>query len=59
VPEQVKYREIFSSDYTEFGGTNVYNPEPLYPIHEPFGEASQHVLASIPPLGVIILKPEY
>ncbi|MBU0729530.1 MAG: 1,4-alpha-glucan branching protein GlgB [Proteobacteria bacterium] len=58
VPSDRKYREVFCSDLTSFGGTDVKNPTLKDPIHEAYGEAPYHVLVSIPPLGGIILKPE-
>ncbi len=57
VPSSAPYREIFCSDYAEFGGSDTKNPDLKEPIHEPFGEAPFHVIVSVPPLGGIILKP--
>jgi len=57
VPATLPYREIFNSDHQEFGGSHVTNPEQKVVFNEPFGQASHHVLVSVPPLGGIILKP--
>ncbi|MCK5544748.1 MAG: alpha amylase C-terminal domain-containing protein, partial [Desulfobulbaceae bacterium] len=57
VPSNVTYREIFSSDATEFGGSGVGTTHLKEPVKEAFGEAQYHVLVSVPPLGGIILKP--
>jgi len=57
VPEGVAYQEIFNSDFQQFGGSNVFNSEPLQIIHEPFGFAPHHVKLNLPPLGGIVLKP--
>lgn len=57
VPENVAYQEIFSSDVTTFGGSDVTNPDKKEPVAEPVGEAGYHVKVTIPPLGGIILKP--
>ncbi len=58
VPSFVPYKEIFSSDYNRFGGSDVYNPHICQPIREPYGEAPYHIVVSVPPLGGIILQPE-
>ncbi len=57
VPAKEKYREMFSSDSAEFGGSNVCNPDIKESFDEPFGEAPCHIKVSVPPLGCIILKP--
>jgi 1,4-alpha-glucan branching enzyme len=57
VPEKVNYREVFSTDRKDLGGSNIINPEEKFVFDEPFGQAPFHVLASIPPLGGILLKP--
>ena len=57
VPEMVNYKEILSSDSKKFGGSGMVNPEEKVAFAEPHGQAAQHVLVSIPPLGGIILKP--
>ncbi|MFC1524007.1 1,4-alpha-glucan branching protein GlgB [Thermodesulfobacteriota bacterium] len=58
IPELVNYREVFCSDNPQFGGSGVNNPNVKVPINEPFAQAQHHILASVPPLGGIILKPE-
>lgn len=58
VPEQVAYREIFSSDRGEFGGSGVDNPQVKLAVAEPFGEAPCHIRVTVPPLGGIVLRPE-
>ncbi len=57
VPEQVEYREVFNSDAVEYGGSGVTNPDPKVVFAEPFGNADQHILVSVPPLSGIIFKP--
>ena len=57
VPEAGWYQEILSTDITEFGGSNVFNPARKQAIAEPFGEAPCHILVSVPPLGGIMVKP--
>jgi len=58
VPEKTTYQEIFCSDFEEFGGSNVYNPDPKEAIAEPFGEAPYHIKVAVPPLGGIIMAPK-
>jgi 1,4-alpha-glucan branching enzyme len=57
VPAAGWYQEVLSTDTTEFGGSNVYNPDRKQAIAEPFGEAPFHILVSVPPLGGIMVKP--
>jgi 1,4-alpha-glucan branching enzyme len=57
VPENVAYKEALCSDNGMYGGSNMTNPEIKFPILEPFGEATQHILISVPPLAGIIFKP--
>jgi len=58
VPEQMEYREVFNSDLSDFGGGNVHNPDPKAVFAEPFGNADQHILVSVPPLAGIIFRPQ-
>jgi 1,4-alpha-glucan branching enzyme len=58
VVEKVSYQEVFSTDSQDFGGSNVVNPDEKFIFDEPYGNAPFHILASIPPLGGIILKPK-
>lgn len=51
VPKAGKYRELFSSDAGGVGGSGVVNLEPLTSINEPHGQASDHILVKVPPLG--------
>ncbi|MBU0674571.1 MAG: 1,4-alpha-glucan branching protein GlgB [Proteobacteria bacterium] len=57
VPDKVNYREVFSTDVKDFGGSGINNLEEKVVFDEPFGEAQYHVKVSVPPLGGIILKP--
>ena len=57
VPTIKKYREIFNSNAHYFGGSNVGDPQIAAPVHEPYGEAENHITVSVPPLGGIILQP--
>ena len=57
VPEAVEYREVFNSDAGDFGGSGVANPDPKAVFDEPYGNAEQHIMVSVPPLAGIIFKP--
>ncbi|MFU8859930.1 MAG: 1,4-alpha-glucan branching protein GlgB [Cyclonatronaceae bacterium] len=57
VPRHGRYKEIFNSDDTRFGGSGVVNTE----IHSAEGEwhgEPAHISVSLPPLGCIIIKPQ-
>lgn len=57
VPRHGRYKEIFNSDDTRFGGSGVVNTE----IHSTEGEwhgEPAHISVSLPPLGCIIIKPQ-
>ncbi|MBU0482244.1 MAG: 1,4-alpha-glucan branching protein GlgB [Proteobacteria bacterium] len=58
VPEKLNYRELFTTDLPEFGGSGVDNKELKVAFDEPFGSAPYHIMVSLPPLGGIIFKPE-
>ncbi|MEN8258645.1 MAG: 1,4-alpha-glucan branching protein GlgB [Thermodesulfobacteriota bacterium] len=57
VPENVAYQEALCSDNATFGGSNMTNPDVKVPVTEPYGEAEQHILVSVPPLAGIVFKP--
>jgi 1,4-alpha-glucan branching enzyme len=57
VPAAGWYQEILSTDITEFGGSNVCNPDRKQAIAEPHGEAPFHIRISVPPLGGVMVKP--
>jgi 1,4-alpha-glucan branching enzyme len=57
VPELTDYKEIFCSDDSSFGGSNVSNPDVKVAIAEPFGEAKYHIKVTVPPLAGIIYQP--
>ena len=58
VPQPGRYREVFSSDTVEAGGSGIINPEAREAIAEPFGQAPCHIRISVPPLGGVIFKRE-
>jgi len=52
------YKEIFTTDDGNFGGSNMHNAEAKEPYDEQFSEAPYHITVSVPPFGGIILKPQ-
>ncbi len=58
VPAAAGYREALSSDAAEFGGTGVGNPGAILPETVPCHGQEQSVRLSLPPLGVVFLRPE-
>jgi len=58
VPEGCFYREIFNSDDGRFGGSGVTNATGRQAIPLAWQNQPCHVELTLPPLGVIYLKPE-
>ena len=58
VPEGRYYREIFNSDDGRFGGSGMNNAPGRQAITMPWQNQPCHVELTLPPLGVIYLKPE-
>jgi len=50
------YHEIFNSDRSEFGGHNIYNPDPLEAEDEPCDKASASITLTLPGLAVLIFE---
>nr|VFK55209.1 MAG: 1,4-alpha-glucan branching enzyme [Candidatus Kentron sp. TUN]VFK61519.1 MAG: 1,4-alpha-glucan branching enzyme [Candidatus Kentron sp. TUN] len=60
VPFPGKYREVLNSDSEYYGGSNVGNGMlPLEATDDPWMERPYSLLVTVPPLGAIILEPEY
>lgn len=57
VPTNQAYQEVFSSDASRYGGSDVHNPDVKLAINEPFGDAPCHILVSVPPLAGVMFKP--
>jgi len=64
VPEHDRYREILNSDDVKYGGSGQINSGPgkvdkyyLKTIPESYHQQPCHVELTIPPLGVVILRP--
>jgi len=58
VPEARFYREILNSDDARFGGSGVTNSPGRQAIPMPWQHRPCHLELTLPPLGVIYLKPE-
>ncbi|MDP3686001.1 MAG: alpha amylase C-terminal domain-containing protein, partial [Sulfurimicrobium sp.] len=57
VPRSGRYQEIFTSDSTYYGGSNVGNGEGLETQHQSWMGFEQSLEITIPPLSGIILAP--
>ena len=57
VPELGEYHVVFCSDEARFGGSGVCPEIHRRAVDEPFARAPYHVLAKVPPLAGLILKP--
>jgi 1,4-alpha-glucan branching enzyme len=58
VPECCYYREILNSDDVRFGGSGVTNGGGCQAIPIRWQNQPCHVELTLPPLGVIYLKPQ-
>ncbi|HUQ95559.1 MAG TPA: 1,4-alpha-glucan branching protein GlgB [Bryobacteraceae bacterium] len=58
VPHAGGYRELFNSDATQFGGSGVCNGGKLEAGSYKWHNREASVVLTLPPLGVVILKPE-
>ena len=56
VPDDGTYVEVFNSDATEFGGSNVRNEGDLVAVSEPLHGQKQSLTITLPPLAVIYLR---
>jgi len=57
VPELCWYEEISNSDSTYYGGSNVGNGSGMMAERLPWDGRPYSIPVSLPPLGVVILKP--
>jgi 1,4-alpha-glucan branching enzyme len=58
VPEACFYREILNTDEAQFGGSGVTNAPGRQAIPLAWQNQPCHVELTLPPLGVIYLKPQ-
>ncbi len=58
LPEFCRYREVFCSGNSCYGGSKETNGEKIYlPTEEPYAQAQYHTTISLPPLAGVILAP--
>jgi len=58
VPEACFYREVINTDATQYGGSGITNGPGLQAIYQPWHNQLFCVELTLPPLGVVVLKPE-
>ncbi|MGC8118919.1 1,4-alpha-glucan branching protein GlgB [Marinobacter sp. VGCF2001] len=58
VPVGGSWQEIFNSDSTWYGGSNLGNPLPLQAQSAPWMARPCSIELTLPPLGLLILRPE-
>jgi 1,4-alpha-glucan branching enzyme len=59
VPAECFYREILNTDSKQYGGSGVLNAPGIQATHLPWQSQPCSIELTLPPLGVIILKPEH
>jgi 1,4-alpha-glucan branching enzyme len=57
LPQNCRYRELFCSDKSSFGGSDSSDGIIYNPIESPFAQAPYHTTMTIPPLAGLILEP--
>ncbi|MFF2449175.1 1,4-alpha-glucan branching protein GlgB [Neobacillus sp. NPDC058068] len=57
VPKSGEYREIFTSDQEEYGGTGLINKKTILAMEEPFHGQPYSINLTIPPFGFQIIRP--
>jgi len=58
VPTGGRWRELFNSDSTYYGGSNLGNPCAIEATDQPWMGRPQSLELTLPPLGLIVLGPE-
>ena len=58
VPEAGYYREVLNTDSTDYGGSGVVNAPGCAVVPSPWHNQPYHLELTLPPLGVVFLKPE-
>jgi len=58
LPINVRYQEILNSDRPEYGGSGIGNPTTITAEAIPWQSCQYSAALNLPPLGVIMLKPE-
>jgi 1,4-alpha-glucan branching enzyme len=58
VPEGCFYREVLNTDATQYGGSGVANPPGSQATSQPWQGQPCSLELTLPPLGIVILKPQ-
>jgi 1,4-alpha-glucan branching enzyme len=58
VPHATLLTEILNTDWTQYGGSNVSNTDIILPVEEPCHGRNYSIAVTLPPLGLLILKPK-
>lgn len=58
VPSPRVYREVFNSDSAKYGGSGVVNPEPISADFQALHNQAFSLELTLPPLAVVVLKPQ-
>jgi len=58
LPHAGRYREIFNTDSEMFGGSNLGNAGWVRALDEEYHGRPASAQVTLPPLGVVVLKPE-
>jgi 1,4-alpha-glucan branching enzyme len=58
VPESCFYREILNTDAKDYGGSGVVSAPGCQAVAQPWQSQPCHIQLTLPPLGVVFLKPE-
>ncbi len=56
VPFEGKYKEIFNSDSTQYGGKGICNPKLLDSEAEEWDDRANSLVVNVPPLGIAVFK---
>ncbi len=56
VPQKGKYIEVINSDKALYGGSNMYNGEPMFTTDTPYNYFDQSIEMVLSPLSITILK---
>jgi len=56
VPEKGKYKEIFNSDASQYGGSNVINEQEIVSESIEWDGRENSIGLKVPPLGMVVLK---
>jgi 1,4-alpha-glucan branching enzyme len=57
LPTAGQWQEVLTTDAERYGGTGVGNPQPIDAEAQPWGGQPASALITVPPLGVLFLRP--